>query len=220
MIPPISGDGNRVAFVTRFAADALDANNDTDVYLRDLAAGTTQLVSRKGAAGPAGNDGSGEPAIDADGSHIAFSTDANDFSANPDANTDSDIWVRDVPGGQVALVSRAASGSATADDGSFAPAISADGNRDRVREHCDEPGRGGRRERRRPGRLPARHGRRHDLARQRHRRERMGSPATPDRNVRRSMRPAPASRSRPSRPTSCRAMPTAGWTCSCATRSR
>lgn len=127
--PAISGDGNRVAFVTRFAADALDANGETDVYLRDLAAATTQLVSRKGAAGPAGNNGSGEPAIDSEGSRVAFSTSANDFSAISDLNADSDIWVRDVAAGQVALVSAAASGSETANDGSFTPAISADGNR-------------------------------------------------------------------------------------------
>ena len=127
--PALSGDGNRVAFVTRFAGDALDGNNDPDVYVRDLAAATTQLVSRKGPAGPAGNDASSEPAIDANGSHIAFTTSADDFSAIPDLNADSDIWVRDVAGGQVALVSRAASGSATGNDGSFAPAISADGNR-------------------------------------------------------------------------------------------
>jgi hypothetical protein len=86
-------------------------------------------VSRKGAAGPAGNDGSSEPAIDADGSHVAFTTGANDFSATPDLNSDSDVWVRDVAAGQVVLVSSSASGSATGDDGSFAPDISADGNR-------------------------------------------------------------------------------------------
>ncbi len=127
--PALSGDGNRVAFVTRFAGDALDGNNDPDVYVRDLAAATTQLVSRKGPAGPAGNDASSEPAIDANGTHIAFVTSADDFSAIPDLNTDSDVWVRDVAAGQVALVSRAASSNTTADDGSFAPAISADGNR-------------------------------------------------------------------------------------------
>ena len=126
--PAISGDGNRVAFVTRFAGDALDGNNDVDVYLRDLAAATTQLVSRKGAAGPAGDERSNEPAIDADGSHVAFTTDATDFSAIVDANMSSDVWVRDVSAGLVALVSEAASGGATADDGSFAPAMSADGN--------------------------------------------------------------------------------------------
>ena len=127
--PALSGDGNRVAFVTRFAGDALDGNNDPDVYVRDLAAATTQLVSRKGPAGPAGNDASSEPAIDANGSHIAFTTSADDFSAIPDLNTASDVWVRDVAAGQVALVSRAASSNTTAEDGSFAPAISADGNR-------------------------------------------------------------------------------------------
>ncbi len=127
--PAISGDGTKVAFVSRFEGDALDVNMDSDVYLRDLAEGTTKLVSRRG-AGPAGDDGSGSPAIDADGSHVAFATDATDM--NPvitDANMNSDIFVRDIAAGQVHLVSGTPAGTATADGGSFAPAISADGNR-------------------------------------------------------------------------------------------
>ena len=205
--------------MTRFAGDALDGNNALDVYLRDLAAATTQLVSRKGAAGPAGADRSNEPAIDADGSHVAFSTDATDFSAIPDANMSSDVWVRDVSAGQVALASRAASADATADDGSFAPAISADGNRvafaslatnlvsgfdvnGDVRDvFVRDMGAA------RP-RSPAA------------RREPTGSRATAARNGRRSTRPAPASHSRRLRPIWSRVMPTAPWTSSCATRSR
>ena len=127
--PAISGDGAKVAFVTRFAGDPMDGNGDTDVYLRDLGAGTTALVSRKGAAGPSGNDGSGSPAIDADGDHVAFATSADDFSALLDANLSPDIWVRDVGAGQVSPVSVNVAGNATGNDSSLAPAISADGNR-------------------------------------------------------------------------------------------
>jgi Tol biopolymer transport system component len=125
--PAISGDGNRVAFVTRFAMDG-DAGADSDVYLRDLGAGTTLLVSRKGLGGPPGNDDSTTPAVDADGSHVAFATDADDFVAT-DLNTSSDVFVRDVAAGQTTLASRAAAVAATANDASFAPALSADGNR-------------------------------------------------------------------------------------------
>ena len=127
--PAISGDGLKVAFVSRFEGDPLDTNNASDVYLRDLAAGTTALVSRKGLSGPSGNDGSGAPAIDADGSRIAFATDADDFSALSDTNMNSDVWVRDTAAGVVSPVSVTPAGNATADDGSVAPAINADGNR-------------------------------------------------------------------------------------------
>jgi Tol biopolymer transport system component len=127
--PAISGDGSKVAFATLFPGDPMDGNSEPDVYLRDLSPGTTKLISRKGAAGPAGNKGSTSPAIDADGSHVAFATSADDFSAIPDGNAGSDIWVRDVAAGQVTLVSRALAANETANASSFAPAISADGNR-------------------------------------------------------------------------------------------
>jgi Tol biopolymer transport system component len=127
--PALSGDGNRVAFSTGFSMDAQDAGN-ADVYLRDLASGTTVLVSRRGPNGPAGNDDSSSPALDADGSHVAFGSSATDLQPTfTDANLDSDVFVRDVAAGQVQLVSRAAAGTATANDGSSIPAISADGNR-------------------------------------------------------------------------------------------
>ena len=168
--PAISGDGAKVAFVTRFAGDPMDGNSDPDVYLRDLGAGTTALISRKGAAGPSGNDGSGSPAIDADGDHVAFATSADDFSALLDANMSPDVWVRDVGAGQVSPVSVNVAGNATGNDSSLAPAISADGNRDRVLELRVEPRRGRRLQRRDPGRVRARHDRGDDHARESHRR--------------------------------------------------
>ena len=128
--PALSGDGNRVAFSTAASLDAMDAGSFADVYLRDLAAGTTVLVSRRGPSGPAGNDDSSAPALDADGSHVAFHTSATDLQPTfTDANLDADVFVRDVAAGQVQLVSRAAAGTATGNDGSAVPAISADGNR-------------------------------------------------------------------------------------------
>ena len=127
--PAISGDGRRVAFVTSAPVDLMDGNGNFDVYMRDLDAGDTQLVSRKGANGPAGDDGSTMPAIDADGSHVAFATDADDFSAITDLNNAVDVWVRDLVAEKVTLVSYALGADAMGDKSSDAPAISADGNR-------------------------------------------------------------------------------------------
>ena len=170
--PALSGDGNRVAFSTSSSMDAQDTGN-ADVYLRDLAAGTTVLVSRRGANGPAGDDDSSAPALDADGSHVAFHSSATDLDPPfTDANLDVDVFVRDVAAGQVRLVSRAAAGMAAANDGSSVPAISRRRQPDRVRERRDQPRRRLRRQRRRARRVPARHGRGDHDARQPHRRGR------------------------------------------------
>ena len=127
--PALSGDGNRVAFVTTEQMDG-DTNSDADVYLRDLAAATTQLVSRRGPAGPVGNDLSTQPALDFDGSHVAFQSEADDLDPPvADLNGDSDILVRDVSAGQTRTVSRTQAGTATPDDVSVAPSVSDDGNR-------------------------------------------------------------------------------------------
>lgn len=77
--PAISDDGNLVAF----ASDAVnlipfpgDANNETDIYLRDVAAGTTEAVSvdNAGALPPSSpfTFGAGLPAISGDGRYVAF----------------------------------------------------------------------------------------------------------------------------------------------------
>ena len=126
--PAMSGDGNRVAFSTASSMDAQDAGN-ADVYLRDLAAGTTALVSRR-ARRPGRRRRSSAPALDADGSHVAFRLLGDrPRPAVRRRQPGVDVFVRDVAAGQVRLVSRAAAGMATANDGSSVPAISADGNR-------------------------------------------------------------------------------------------
>ena len=118
----------------------MDAGSIADVYLRDLAAGTTVLVSRRGPSGPAGNDDSSAPALDADGSHVAFHTSATDLQPTfTDTNLDADVFVRDVAAGQVQLVSRAAAGTATGNDGSAAPGDQRRRQPHRVLERRDRP---------------------------------------------------------------------------------
>ncbi|MFI9381353.1 choice-of-anchor D domain-containing protein [Kutzneria sp. NPDC052558] len=80
----ISADGRYVAFVGR-ELDPLDANDrHRDVYVRDLVAGTTTLISTgtdlEGAIRPSTGD-SDEPSISADGRYIAFSTEADNIAA-------------------------------------------------------------------------------------------------------------------------------------------
>src|SRR5262249_49266870 len=75
--PRLSTDGNRVAFVTKGQFDPADTDALLDVYVRDIAAGTTTLVSRATGAGGAGaNKAASDPAISGDGNRVAFVTPA------------------------------------------------------------------------------------------------------------------------------------------------
>jgi len=81
----ISANGRYVAFVGR-ELDPLDANDrHRDVYVRDLVAGATTLISTgtdvDGGVRPSTGD-SDEPSISADGRYIAFSTEADNIAAN------------------------------------------------------------------------------------------------------------------------------------------
>lgn len=125
--PSISGDGRFVAFSSR--ADTL-YDDDYDMYLnvfvRDLATGTTTLVSRAtGADGTAAQASSDGPAISQDGRFVAFESDADNLSTE-DVDTVTNVYVRDLVGNTTTLVSRAGAGG---DGASFEPSISADGRR-------------------------------------------------------------------------------------------
>ena len=105
--PSISADGRFVAFgsdATNLSADDDDAS--PDVFVRDLQASTTTLVSRAGGAtGAPGDDDSGEPSISADGRFVAFSSPANNLSAEDDDDFEN-VFVRDVLGDPTPLLRR------------------------------------------------------------------------------------------------------------------
>jgi Tol biopolymer transport system component len=122
----ISADGRYVAF----ASDASnlvdgDMNGQTDVFVRNLAAGTTTRVSVS-SSGAEGNATSGTPAISADGRYVAFASLASNLIAG-DTNGYSDVFVRDRITGTTARVSSSTTGGELALVGSGRPAISADG---------------------------------------------------------------------------------------------
>ncbi|MBI5107090.1 MAG: PD40 domain-containing protein, partial [Solirubrobacterales bacterium] len=122
----LSADGRRAAFVTDAALDPADANGKPDVYVRDLAAGTTVLASR-GDDGAIGNGFSQLPALDADGSRVAFSSSSSNL-ADGDDDAQGDVHVRDLAAGRTLLAS-ATPGGADGDGASGQPSISADGTR-------------------------------------------------------------------------------------------
>ncbi len=105
--PSISADGSRVAFTSRSELDPDDPDTDADVYVRDIAAGTTTLVSRQnGAGGIDANAAAFEPSISGDGNRVGFVTTANNLvPAIIDTNGVSDVYVRDLAANTTTLAS-------------------------------------------------------------------------------------------------------------------
>ena len=126
--PDISPSGRYVAFVSAANNLSLDDDNAVrNVFLRDLDESTTTLMSR--ASGPAGAGGDADSflAVVSDNARVAFSSDANNLSAE-DGNGFENVFVRDALTGTTTLVSRAqGAAGAPANDSSIEPATSADG---------------------------------------------------------------------------------------------
>jgi Tol biopolymer transport system component len=121
--PVISASGRFIAFDS--AATNLGApgvGGARNVYVFDELSGLRRLVS-SGLTGPANGD-SGNPAIAADGSTVAFQSSASNLVAN-DSNGVSDVFVQHGTG-PIARVSVANDGS-QANGPSSEPAISGDG---------------------------------------------------------------------------------------------
>ena len=129
--PAISADGRVVAFESD--ADNLSSQDDdtvTNVFARDVAAGTTTLVSRAPGPGGAGaSAASSSPSVSGDGRIVVFLSDADNLS-NADGNGNRDVFARDLVTNLTVLVSRATGADGAASDGdSGTAAISADGRR-------------------------------------------------------------------------------------------
>ena len=123
--PAISADGRWVAFASSASTlVAGDTNGAEDVFVYDRLGRTTERVSLS-SAGEQGNGDSFGPAISADGSSVAFES----FSSRlvpDDTNGALDVFVADLPTGNISRVSLATDGG-QADDRSYSPSISANG---------------------------------------------------------------------------------------------
>lgn len=108
----VSADGNRVAFATG-ANNLSNDDNDTytNIFLRDIAAGTTTLVSRASNGGAA-NQSSLGARISGNGAFVAFGSTANNLDATVvDNNGFGDAFVRDIAAGTTRLVSKTTAGA-------------------------------------------------------------------------------------------------------------
>jgi Tol biopolymer transport system component len=121
--PSISSDGRYVAFDS-FANNLVtgDVNGHRDVFIRDLQANTTTLVSVD-SSGNQGNNDSDISSISADGRYVVFQSNASNL-VTP-STSGSQIFVRDRQTNNTTLASLGPSGQGN-NDSSY-PSISADG---------------------------------------------------------------------------------------------
>jgi cysteine-rich repeat protein len=93
-VPAISADGRCVAF-TSYASNLApgDTNSTADIFVHDLATGTTERVSVS-SSGRQGNDASFNAGISADGRYISFESFASNLVAG-DTNRSDDVFVHD-----------------------------------------------------------------------------------------------------------------------------
>jgi Tol biopolymer transport system component len=125
-LPSISRDGRYVAFFS-MATNLVtgDTNGKSDVFVRDLVAGTTRRVSVTASGGQANGD-SDFVSISDDGQQVAFGSAASNLVSG-DGNGQHDIFVRDRTAGTTRRVSVSSSG-AGGNGASLFPAISGNGN--------------------------------------------------------------------------------------------
>jgi Tol biopolymer transport system component len=126
--PAISADGQHVAFASlanNLVAGA-SGNADRDVFVRHLAAGTTELVS-KGMGGVVPNGASFTPAINENGTYVAFASGAENIAPG-DNNAVQDVFLANLANGGISKISvRPNIDNHQGNDASYMPALSASG---------------------------------------------------------------------------------------------
>jgi Tol biopolymer transport system component len=128
--PSLSADGRYVAFVSsRLEARDPAGRRQSEpgprphLYVRDVAQRRTIRVDRARSAEP--NGAAREPAMSGNGRYVAFVSDASNLVAD-DRNRSADVFVYDMAGGAISLVSKSAGGG-TANGSSRRPRLSHDG---------------------------------------------------------------------------------------------
>jgi hypothetical protein len=120
----VSADGTRVVFVsqaTNLVASLNDTNHSSDVFVRDLKAGQTSLVSVT-PDGKIGNSASFGAAISPDGRYVAFISQSTNLTAvTPGAtannaflaSTSGNLYVRDLQTGTTTLLDQTLDGKSS-----------------------------------------------------------------------------------------------------------
>ena len=129
-MPQMSTNGQFISFEAS-GADLVtnDRNRESDVFVRDMAAGTVELISQGDQSIPASAANGASVlfpfSISSNGRYIAFASEADNLIAN-DSNGYADVFVRDTLAGTNLLVSVSTNGT-PANHRSTEPSISSDG---------------------------------------------------------------------------------------------
>jgi Tol biopolymer transport system component len=119
-VPQLSPDGSKVLFGTYASGfGPTDTNGAFDIYVRDLAAGTTSLVGVDASGTGSVDRGTAEATFSPDGTEIAFRSRSAQFGPT-DTNGRQDVYVRDLVAGTTELVSVNADGTDAAAAGVLA----------------------------------------------------------------------------------------------------
>ncbi len=110
----ISGDGSLVVFRTAATLDQEDNTELDDIYLRDVAAQTTTLITRDYDSSPYGSNGSSsDPVISSDGTTVAFVSSATNLVApgNLGDNLEQHLYVYHVETGNLDVADVSSAGA-------------------------------------------------------------------------------------------------------------
>ena len=129
--PSLSADGTKVAFTS--LADNLvpgDTNNARDVFVKDLTTGAITRVSTAADGTPANANPIGSQAVSlsADGTRVAFLSDADNLVPG-DTNNTQDVFVKDLTTGAITRANTAADGTQADGFSLFTTSLSADGTK-------------------------------------------------------------------------------------------
>jgi hemolysin type calcium-binding protein/WD40 repeat protein len=106
----LSADGTKIAFETHASnLDPADPDSVNDVYVKDLSTGDITLVSTSDNGRAKGNAGSTLASLSADGTKVAFSSNANNLDP-ADRDKVQDVYVKDLSTGDITLASTSDTG--------------------------------------------------------------------------------------------------------------
>jgi uncharacterized repeat protein (TIGR01451 family) len=125
--PSLSAEGTRVAFSSSATnLDPADTDSTQDVYVKDLTTGDVVLASTSD-TGTKGNNFSSGPSLSADGTKVAFPSQATNLDPT-DTDTLFDVYMKDLTTGNIVLASTSDAGT-KGDNSTFGPSVSADGTK-------------------------------------------------------------------------------------------
>lgn len=127
--PVVSPDGTKVVFRSqaRDLVPGMPSTTFVNIYVRDLVAGTTELVSQSNAGAPADQDAL-TPVFSPDGRKVAFVSLASNLTPQS-RPAQHQVYVRDLVAGTTEMVSVDAAGTGPGDGASSAPSFSPDGTK-------------------------------------------------------------------------------------------